>query len=454
MNLQEEFQQYWKANFCQLSAANCHLLLAVSGGVDSIVLADLVFNAGFRFSIAHCNFQLRAEESDRDEGFVRRLGEQYGVEVLVKSFDTIRYAEEKKLGIQEAARKLRYEWFGELLDQKSGIKSQNTAHLHYLLATAHHADDNVETVLFNIYRGTGINGLHGILPKQEKVIRPLLFARREDILAYAKENKLDWVEDSSNASSKYARNYIRHEVLPMLKQIFPAVMDNINSSIERWREGEALYLQALAFHKKKLCEVKGNEVHIPVLKLLKSVPLKTIFFEIIKDFGFSPHQTDDVLSLLQSESGKYVASSTHRIIRNRNWLIIAPLENKAASNILVEKGEKKVVFPGGELLVEITANCQPSNSNNIATLDASAVRFPLLLRKWKQGDYFYPLGMKKKKKLSRFLIDQKVSITGKEKTWVVESDKKILWVIGHRIDDRFKITPSTKSVVRLTFQAK
>ncbi len=445
MNLQEKFQQYWKEHFYQLSSANCHLVLAVSGGVDSVVLADLVFNAGFQLSIAHCNFQLRGEESERDEGFVRSLGEKYGVEVFVKRFDTLQFAEQNKIGIQEAARSLRYNWFTDLLNSK--LKTQNCK-----LLTAHHADDNIETVLFNIFRGTGMSGLHGILPQQGNIIRPLLFAKREDILAYAKENQLSWVEDSSNESTKYSRNYIRHEVLPMLKQIFPSVTDNISNSIERWREGEALYNQALAQHKKKLCEFKGNEVHIPVLKLQRSIPLKTITFEIIKDFGFSSAQTEDVVGLLESESGKYVSSATHRIIRNRNWLIIAPNQSTEAHTILIEKGEKKICFSEGILNIEPSFDCRPSTVDQIATLDLADIKFPLLLRKWKQGDYFYPLGMKKKKKLSRFLIDQKVSINDKEKVWVIESNKKILWVVGYRIDDRFKITPSTKEVLKLSLQ--
>jgi tRNA(Ile)-lysidine synthase len=445
MNLPDQFQQYWKENFSQLSSANCHLLLAVSGGIDSVVLTDLVFNAGIPFTIVHCNFQLREEESERDEGFVRTLGEKYGVEILVKRFETSPYAEQHKLGIQEAARVLRYDWFNELISCHPSSANCN-------LVTAHHADDNIETVLFNIFRGTGINGLHGILPKQGKIIRPLLFAGREDILHYAKEQKLDWVEDSSNASSKYTRNYIRHEILPMLKQVFPAVTENINNSIERWREGEELYDQAIALHKRKLCEVKGNEVHIPVLKLQKSSPVKTITFEIIRDFGFTSAQTQEVLDLFESESGKYVASSTHRIIRNRNWLIIVPIQTTESQNILIEEDMQRTQFAAGELFFESTVNCQPSSGNAVAMLDASSIQFPLLLRKWKQGDYFYPLGMRKKKKLSRFLIDQKVSMPDKEKVWVLESNKRILWVIGYRIDDRFKIISSTKEALKITFQ--
>jgi tRNA(Ile)-lysidine synthase len=441
MNLLQKFQENWKDHFPQLPVGNWHLLLAVSGGVDSVVLTDLVFEAGFSFSIAHCNFNLRGEESERDEGFVRSLGEKYGIEVLVKRFDTSGYAAGNKVGIQEAARELRYDWFKELLNEKR-------AHL----LTAHHSDDNVETVLFNIFRGTGINGLHGILPIQGKIIRPLLFASRDEILHYAKEKQLNWVEDSSNASSKYTRNYIRHEVLPMLKQIFPAVTENINQGIERWREGEELYHQALTFHKKRLLEFKGNEVHIPLLKLQQSSPLKTVTYEIIKDYGFTSAQTPEVIDLFESESGKYVVSATHRILRNRKWLIIAPLQTTEAQNILVDEGTGKIQFAEGTLAFDAAGNHQLSGDSSIATVDASSIHFPLLLRKWKQGDYFYPLGMRKKKKLSRFLIDQKVSMIDKEKVWVLESNQRIVWVIGHRIDDRFKITPATRKTLQFTFQ--
>ena len=444
MNLHEEFNNYWREQFTTLQPKNCNLVLAVSGGVDSVVMVDLVFNAGFSFSIAHCNFQLRGEESERDEGFVRSLGEKYGVDVLARRFETTQHAAQQKTGIQETARDLRYEWFNELL--------ANGGSVNKVLLTAHHADDNVETVLFNIFRGTGVSGLHGILPKQGNIIRPLLFASRANILAYAKQRKLDWVEDSSNESSRYSRNYIRHEVLPILKQIFPAITENIRNSIDRWREGEELYRQAIEMHKTKLCEARKSEVHIPVLKLQKVSPLKTIVFEIIKDFGFSSLQTEEVIALLDSESGKYVASHSHRVVRNRNWLIITPNKTEGAENILIEEHDNKIRFPEGEVTIEHIEILQPSTSVLVATIDAKQVRFPLLLRRWKPGDYFYPLGMRKKKKLSRFLIDQKISLPDKERTWVIESNKKIVWVVGHRIDDRFKLTPATKQVLRLSFR--
>ncbi|MGB4845579.1 MAG: tRNA lysidine(34) synthetase TilS [Ferruginibacter sp.] len=439
MNLLEKFKEYIKQQ--NLFQPKDKLLLAVSGGVDSVVLCELCKQAGYDFVIAHCNFQLRGAESERDEAFVRSLSEKYSVEVLVKEFDTEKYATEQKLSIQVAARDLRYNWFNEII----------TAQSVEFIVTAHHADDNVETLLMNFFKGTGINGLHGILPKQNKIIRPLLFVKKKELIAFAAQYKLDFVEDSSNASDKYTRNYFRNELIPGLQKVFPQVEENLQHNIERFREIEMLYQQSIGLHKKKLMEQKVNEIHIPVLKLLKAQPLHTVIYEIIKDFGFTAHQTDEVAALLKSESGKYVQSSSYRIIKNRNWLIISPNETTESEHILIEH-EGAVEFAAGSLQLKKISNHQHSilNDKLTAQLNAEQIVFPLLLRKWKQGDYFYPLGMNKKKKLSRFFIDQKLSLTQKEKTWVIEMDKKIVWVVGQRIDDRFKITNSTKNILQIS----
>lgn len=455
MKLLKEFEQYIKQQ--NLFNAKDKLLLAVSGGVDSVVLCELCRQAGFDFMIAHCNFQLRAAESNRDEEFVRELGNKYAVEVFVKKFDTEKYAGNNKCSIQVAARELRYAWFDEILnDVKNNLVSKTgkqPANGLWLL-TAHHANDNIETLLLNFFKGTGISGLHGILPKQKNICRPLLFAKKEMLLAFANENQLPFVEDSSNASNKYARNYFRNELIPGLQKVFPQVEENLLDNIERFREIEVAYLLFISQQKKGLMETKGNEVHIPVLKLLKAKPLKSILFEIIKDFGFSAHQTNEVAGLLTSESGKYVPSSSHRIIKNRNWLIISPNQTTEANTILVEENSKKIKFQPGTIIFEkITAekfSQHIQTANHIAQMDAAEIKFPLLLRKWKAGDYFYPLGMNRKKKLSRFFIDQKLSITQKENTWVLEMDKKIIWVVGMRIDNRFKVLSSTKNILQVT----
>ncbi|HKG68341.1 MAG TPA: tRNA lysidine(34) synthetase TilS [Segetibacter sp.] len=454
MNLQEKFTQHLKQfPFIQPKQKQ---LLAVSGGVDSVVLCDLLFAANYDFVIAHCNFQLRGEESERDEQFVRSLGEKYNKEVLVKRFETDKCAAENKFSIQAAARELRYKWFYEIISGEPTNNSQLTTHsIHYIL-TAHHANDSIETVLMNFFKGTGIAGLHGILPVQGKIFRPLLFAKKDELIAYAKENRLSFVEDSSNISDKYTRNFFRHNLFPSLKEIYPNVEDNLLNNIGRLTEAEELYKQSVGLHKKKLLEYKGSEIHIPVLKLQKTSPLFTIVYEIIKDFGFTANQTNEVIALLKSETGKYISSSTYRIIKNRSWLIISPQQTMETANILIEAADKKVRFNDGKLTFEIIESLgfQVPSDNNIAALDYSQIAFPLLLRKWKQGDYFYPLGMKKKKKLSKFFIDQKLSKIDKERVWVLEMNKKIAWIVGHRIDDRFKIQSSTKQVLKISFQAE
>lgn len=360
----------------------------------------------------------------------------------MQSFDTEKYAEENMFSIQVAARELRYDWF------KSIIAEQK---INWIV-TAHHANDNIETLLINFFKGTGISGLRGILPKHTKIIRPLLFAKKEELLAFAKENSLDYVDDSTNASDKYTRNYFRNQLIPSIQKVFPKVEDNLFKSIERFNDIETLYQQSISFYRKKLLEQKGNEIHIPVLELSRSEPLSTIVYEIIKDFGFTSNQTEEVIKLLKSESGKHIQSSTYRIIKNRKWLIISPLDTLVADNILIEEKDKVIPFATGMLKFERLINHHRtlSTDNLIAMLDAEAINFPLLLRKWKQGDYFYPLGMSKKKKLSRFFIDEKLSLTEKENVWVLEMNKKIVWVVGKRIDDRFKLNPNTKNILKIS----
>jgi len=454
------------------------LLVAVSGGVDSIVLCELCQQAGFHFEIAHCNFQLRGAESERDEAFVKSLGEKYTTKVFIKKFDTEKYAEEHKLSIQVAARELRYKWFDELiaplndnqqLKADHNLQTSDIVHHTSYIVTAHHANDNIETLLMNFFKGTGIKGLRGILPKQGKIIRPLLFARKEDLLSFAHDNNLSFVEDSSNSSDKYTRNYFRNQLIPSLQKVFPQAEENLLDNIERFKDIDMLYQQGLHLHKKKLMEHKGNEVHIPVLKLLKTEPLRTIMYEIIKDYGFTAHQTEEALHLLKSESGKYISSATHKIIKNRKWIIIAPINTLETKHILINEIDKEIDFELGKLKLKKhnqyqtqipehqTSNIKHQTSDLTAMLDAEIITFPLLLRKWKQGDYFYPLGMQNmpagrhgKKKLSRFFIDQKMSMTEKEQAWVIESDKRIIWIVGKRIDDRFKITEKTKTILQLS----
>lgn len=443
----QAFQQHWEKTFPQLSTGNCRLLLAVSGGVDSVVLADLVARSGFDFRIAHCNFQLRGGESERDEQFVRALGVQYGKEVLVQRFDTAAYASEKKISIQEAARELRYDWFHSIAEQQQEP---------CLIVTAHHADDTIETVLMHLFRGTGIRGLTGIRPIQpdRKLLRPLLPFRKQELMNYATEKGLSFVEDASNSSDKYTRNFFRNRVIPAVSAVFPQAEESILHTIAHLDEAAILYDQAVQAQLAKLIEYKGTELHVPVLKWKKATPLTTITWELIRPYGFSAAQTGEVIKLLDASHGSYLSSPTHRLIRNRNWIILAPHASEAAAHIIIDTPDQSIPFGNYTLqLAQITTtNPKPQTLNHIACLDASKIHFPLILRKWKAGDYFYPLGMQKKKKLNRFLIDLKLSATEKEQVWVLETDKKILWVLGYRIDDRFKLTDKTSRVLQLTCQ--
>ncbi|MBN9386239.1 MAG: tRNA lysidine(34) synthetase TilS [Chitinophagaceae bacterium] len=435
MQLLEAFKDFVQKE--ALFSSKEPLLVAVSGGLDSVALCELCYLAGFEFTIAHANFQLRGEESLRDETFVCELGQRYGKKVLVRRFETAQYAAENKCSIQVAARELRYGWFLAIHD---GV-----------ILTAHHQDDNIETLLMNFFKGTGIAGLRAMLPRQGRIARPLLFATREMLQQFAGERGLSWVEDSSNASDKYTRNYFRHQLVPLLQTVYPGVARHLGDNIQRFRDIEVLYKQAIDQYKKKLLERKGDEVHIPVLKLQRSKPLSTLVYEIIHDFGFSAQQAPAVMELLDSGPGKYVLSSTHRILKDRNWLIISPLVETPSDHVLIESPAGKVLFEAGELEFQLLSGAAPSSDPLIAWLDASAVEFPLLLRKWRPGDYFYPLGMRKKKKLARFFIDNKLSLARKEKVWVLEMNKKIIWVVGMRIDDRCRLGVQTEQVLKISF---
>jgi tRNA(Ile)-lysidine synthase len=448
MNLLQRFQQYVIDH--RLFSPKDTLLLAVSGGLDSVVLCELCKQAGYRFAIAHYNFKLRGEESDRDEAFVQQLALTYAVPFWFNRTDTQRYADSQKLSIQEAARELRYSWFKQLLNA-GYVEGDSVIRVGTCVVTAHHLDDNIETMLMHFFRGTGIHGLRGMLPKKGPIVRPLLFARKQELKEFAVEHQLSWVEDSSNALDKYSRNYFRNQIIPFVQNIYPEAENNLAANLRRFADMELLYEQAVNLHKKKLLEYKGQEVHIPVLKLQKSEPLHSIVYEIINDFGFSAARVEEVIRLLESESGRYVASATHRIIKNRRWLIIAPVQADHAQTLPIDEDETRIVFENGALVFSPlqNKNIQLSNDPATAFIDHASLQFPLLLRKWKKGDYFYPLGLKKKKKIARFLIDQKLSLTDKEKVWVLESNKKICWVVGLRIDDRFKITDATKQIFKI-----
>lgn len=450
MHLSQNFiQQWWKQYFPHQSPSQLHLLLAVSGGVDSVVLTDLVANSGIDFSLLHCNFQLRGAESERDEEFVRSLAAKYGKQVYVTRFDTAAIVEEKKAAIQEVARELRYNWFEETRASLQANKNDQQVYI----AVAHHADDNIETVLMNFFRGTGLHGLTGMEPFRDKIVRPLLSFRKEELNAYALLHQLSFVEDSSNASNDYTRNYFRNELIPGIQKVFPSVENNLLHTINRLKEAAFIYKTTVDKAKTSLLEKKGEEYHIPVLLWKQVKPLVTISYELLKPFGFTSSQTFEAIKLLDADNSSYISSQTHRLIRNRNWMIIAPLATDHQQMLIpIEPGDTSVDFALGSLHISHTNSTQIPDANHLALISADGLIYPLLLRPWKQGDYFYPLGMLRKKKVSRFLSDLKLSKTEKEKVWVLESGKKIIWVLGMRIDHRFRITDQTQQKLKLTYE--
>lgn len=418
------------------------VLLTVSGGVDSVVMCDLFHKANLDFAIAHCNFQLRGTESNEDETFVKELANKYKVMFHTITFETESYAKKNKCSTQVAARELRYEWFEKIRKQYN---------YHYI-ATAHHLDDSIETFFINLLRGAGISGLHGILPKNNFIIRPMLFCSKTNIVNYAKENKLRYREDSSNASDKYVRNKIRHHVIPVLKEINPQLESTINNNISHLREVELIYKKEIERQQKKIVTQEKSNAIISIKLLNKLSTPVTYLYEFLKPFNFNETIVDEITTALNAESGKQFFSPTHRLVKDRGFLIIEGRKNKRAEKItklLIKKNKKEFVTDELKLkfnTIKKTATFNLQLSSKTAQLDFDKLEFPLEIRKWQQGDSFYPLGMKGQKKLSDFFIDKKISVPQKENTSLLTSNGKIVWVIGHRIDERFKITEKTNTI--------
>lgn len=415
-------------------------LLAVSGGVDSVVMAYLFKHSSMDFAIAHCNFQLRGDEADGDEHFVKHLAEGYKVPFFVKRFETGSHSEKNKMSIQMAARELRYDWLKDVR-QKNGYD---------FIVIAHHADDAIETFFINLLRGTGIAGLHGISSIHDGVIRPLLCFWREEIEKYAKDKKLKWREDSSNASDKYERNKIRHHVIPELLKVNPDAAKAITHTIENLREAESIYHNAIQEKISKLAAKRDNKLFISIDGLAKLELAHVYLFELIKEYGFNHVQTKEVIEALSGQSGKIFLSVSHKLIRDRRKLVV----EKRDGDELKEDGlikESDTEFDNGAIKFKISVQerkkeYKPFHPPSVGSLDYDKLIFPLTIRKWAQGDKFYPLGMKKPKKISDFLIDNKVSLVAKNDVYVMLSGNEIAWVVGYRIDERFKIEPSTKKL--------
>lgn len=453
MNLLNQFQQNWQSSFAPLILPRHKIVLALSGGLDSTVLAYLLKHSGIELVAAHVNYQLRGAESNRDENFVVSLCERLQIPLLIKRVDTKKYMLKQHLSVQVAAREIRYNWFDE-------IRSQDVSLANAWVATAHHANDSIETSMMHFFRGTGIEGLKGITPlhHSKKVLRPLLPFFRNQIERYAVDNGISFIVDSSNLTNQYTRNFLRNTIIPELEKVIPSLQENLFHNTQRFYEVAILYQQAVNLQVKKLVEQKGNECHIPVLKWKKVNPLYSITWEIIEPFGFTSAQIPEVIKLMEASNSSFISSPSHRIIKNRQWMIISPLAQSEAQHILIE-GLGKISFSEGELTLSIhdisTVKNELTNTNDnhlsIEWLDASIIKFPLLMRQWAIGDYFYPLGMTKKKKVAKFLIDARLSKTEKEKIWVLELDKKIIAIIGMRIDNRFRYSASTKELLKLQY---
>ncbi|WP_179345228.1 tRNA lysidine(34) synthetase TilS [Winogradskyella ursingii] len=416
------------------------LVLAISGGVDSVVLAHLCKALNLDFSLAHCNFNLREKESNADEEFVLDLADELNIEVFIQNFDTKDYAKENKRSIQMAARELRYDWFAELAEQLG---------FDYIL-TAHHADDNLETFLINFTRGTGLNGLTGIPMLNDNIVRPLLPFSREHIEAYANKENIKWREDSSNSSRKYLRNKLRHEVVPILKEINPQLLDSFKNTLNHLNDAEVIIedrIDNFRFEAVSFANHNYTTYDISAFKALKNP--KAYLFEIFKDYGFT--EWGDVYNLLDAQSGKQVLSSTHRLVKDRTHLILANKIPEIFDSIFISQ---KDIESGFIETLKKTFTFQFVEEINIdekkaVFLDFEKLNFPLEIRLWKEGDYFQPIGMAGKKKLSKYLKDEKASLIEKENTLVLTSNNQIVWIVGKRADERFKVDEGTKKILKI-----
>lgn len=423
------------------------ILLAVSGGIDSIALVKLCQKAGVKFGIAHCNFQLRGEASDGDALFVQQIAQELDVSFYSISFDTKKEADSKKKSIQMAARDLRYEWLEK-------IRSTNN---YQYIAVAHHHNDSIETLLINLTMGCGIRGLHGILPKNGFIIRPLLFSTRADIETYINQHQIFYREDSSNTNTKYTRNALRHLVVPQLQRINPNLEQTFEENFLRFRETEALYQYAIKQLKKEVCIKKNEMLWINIQKVTESPSPMSLLFELLSPFQFKTAKIHYLYKRRNKEPGAIYNSKTHQLLRDRKHWIVRPIaRNKNIKHKITALSSKQGSINTADLTIhwEYLSSSTPLVPNNqTAYLDADKLTFPLYLRHWEDGDILYPLGMKgKKKKLSKFFKDIKMNRFEKDATWLLcDRAQNIIWVMGHRADERFKVDNSSLRVLKLSF---
>lgn len=414
------------------------ILLAVSGGIDSMAMCHLFIKSGFIFGVAHCNFSLRGKESNEEQMFVKSFCKNNNLPFYTIDFETSKFAEDNKLSIQMAARELRYNW----------LEETRTKNNYKYIATAHHLDDQIETIFINLMRNTGIAGLHGIPVKNNSIIRPLLFAYRKDIENFVSDNKISFRTDSSNSSDKYRRNYIRHQIIPELEKLDIDFKKVLNQNIIRFRNTEIIYKKHIQAISDNLLKNDSDVIKINIQNLLLLAPLNHYLFELLSPYGFGEDQCEQISKSLKGISGKQFFSATHRIIKDRKELIITPLTLENNSQIEITEETEFINEP---LKLHFKAlnkknDFEINQNQSIAQLDFEKLKFPLTIRKWKLGDTFNPLGMKQQQKLSDFFSNNKLSIAEKENVYLLCSSKDIAWVINYRINEKYKISTHTTKI--------
>jgi tRNA(Ile)-lysidine synthase len=430
-----EFQNHLSKKFSFLNEKK--LLLAISGGLDSMVLLHLFQQLKYKIAFAHCNFQLRGLESFEDQKFVQEYAETHKIEAFITQFDTKNFASDYKLSTQVAARELRYNWFYELLETKN---------FDYIL-TAHHADDNLETFIINLSRGTGIDGLVGIPIQNDKIIRPLLIFSRNEIEIYAKENDIVWREDSSNASDTYLRNKIRHHLVPVLKELNTNFVDAFQKTQQYLQESQTMVEDAAIMVYQQVAKTVNEDIHFDIIKLKTLPNYKSYLHHWLREFGFTAWY--DIYNLVDSQTGKIIYSNDYQLLKNRNQLIVSPKDKLEKQEYFIDKNTNEVKIPLKLAICHVTDISQ-SNENSIF-VDENKLKFPLTIRKWCEGDIFLPFGMNgKSKKVSKFFKDEKFSLLEKQNTWLLCSENQIVWVIGKRQDERFKIEKTTQKIIQIT----
>ncbi|BCY29024.1 tRNA lysidine(34) synthetase TilS [Flavobacterium okayamense] len=431
----QQFQNHIQTQFPFLKENK--FFIAVSGGIDSMVLVDLFRKLSYNFSILHCNFQLRGEESEAETQFLRDFCKANQIHYILRYFDTNEYAEEHKLSTQLAARKLRYNWFKQKLGKNN----------FQFLLTAHHADDNLETFIINLSRGTGLEGLTGIPIQNDYIIRPLLPFSRDEILAYAEENKLSWKEDSSNASEKYLRNKIRHQIVPILKELHPTFLANFQKTQEFLNESQNFIETEVNNKFEEIVEEFSDRKVIYLEKLLQLQNWQTYLYHWLKPYGFSAW--NDIFELVKSSSGKQIFSDDYILLKDRKTLILH--KNGTTSEVYYfTKDEKSLKVPLKITKSKVDNIFNPTK--DVIFVDEDKLSFPLIIKKWDEGEYFYPSGMLGKKKLSKFYKDEKLSLFDKENQWILYSNNEIVWVIGKRADQRFLANETTQNIIKIELE--